>query len=207
LKGLSSLAAAPSAELARSAADASLTMRKEQHMPSDSNLPSWFQGHRSLAQITKAPASELESLAPQRPELNGKLLINPAGTIWQVIDGVARGFVSEELFLRLHYWSRSYTIGDCGNLTHAGLCTHNVQTVSLMEVPNVPAYIEEHAPFDASIRLISNPAGTVCLYESNTKRLVYPAATMDKYQFDWAKVLVLENTVFDAIPTGTPLPA
>ncbi len=184
-------------------------------MAEAANLPNWFASLRSLVRSEPLNVAQVATGglalvgAPKRPELNGKLLHNPAGTIWQVIDGVARGFVSEDLFLRLHSWTRDYTVGSCGSAwpPRAGICAHIHQAVALMEVPNVPAFIEEQGPFDASVRLISNAAGTVCLYESNTKRLVPNPETMDKYQFDWSKVMVLAEAVFDAIPPGPAVPA
>jgi len=37
-----------------------------------------------------------------RPTLNGSLLINSAGTVWLVVNGVARGYVSCDLLARVH---------------------------------------------------------------------------------------------------------
>ncbi len=112
--------------------------------------------------------------------------MNPAGTLWQVIDGYARGFVSEYIFLRTHSWNN---------------------TGRILQVQNLQAFIAERPPFDASVLLIRNPAGTVCFYEDNIKRLITNQISFTStYHFDASKITNVSENVFDAIPTGSLLP-
>jgi hypothetical protein len=169
------------------------------------NDTTWLANSIKLVTVLP-PGPALTGGKRPRPEDNGKLLINPAGTIWQVIDGKARGYLSGAIFEQVHFWTRSYTIGQCNCPPWQSCsCVHVTEAVALTPINDLSDYIED-PPFDASLCLVSNSGGTVCLFESNVKRPIASAADFDRYQFDWSKVRVLPDSVYNGISTGPLVP-
>lgn len=163
--------------------------------------------------IDRAP-SELESGAPPQPGYNGTLFVNPAGTIWQVIDGFARGFVSEALFLKLHYWqtTKVFNWGPWYNHIHR-VDTYKVQLTPTQSIN----WIAERPPWNDDVQLVRNSAGTVCICETprgEAQRVLYCVPSeevMDNYQLDWDKVNLIADADFNSyavrailkLPDGT----
>lgn len=123
--------------------------------------------------------------APQpNPAWNGKLLMNPAGTVWVVIDGLARGYTNEPLFSRVHGWRRQ--VQECYPTHHgAGHRCGPVWTNTVFTRISDIAVIQQGPVMAQDATIISNSAGSMFLFENNTIRGIPSGAVMDKYQFNW----------------------
>ena len=109
--------------------------------------------------------------------------MNPDGTVWVVLDGIARGYVSGELFDRVHGWRRRKLY--CGGPLGHQSCSWGWADTVFHHIPTI-SVIQEGAPMSLDSTMISNHAGTVFLFENNTIRGIPSAAVMDKYQFNWS---------------------
>lgn len=139
------------------------------------------------ARVIEAASADLNTdsstSAPQPiPDWNGRLLMNPAGTVWVVIDGVARGYVNEPLFARVHGWRRKKKF--CGGPIGHQTCSWNWVNTVFHRIPSI-SVIQEGPPIAGDATIISNPAGTMFFFENNTIRGIPAAAIFDKYQFNW----------------------
>ena len=133
----------------------------------------------------------------RRPELNGRLLIVPAGTVWQVIDGRARGFTSQEIFLKIH-----------SHKWKSGGYQYRVKYTPIQTIE----FIEEGPPWTEALGLVRNSAGTVCLFDKDPlvdpKGTLYPVPhpnAMYVYQFDWNKVRRIPDVEFGSYSVGPVL--
>ncbi|MCY2978278.1 MAG: hypothetical protein NTU79_06385 [Planctomycetota bacterium] len=134
------------------------------------------------ARFIDVPESEFEAGSQPLPDWNGRLLMNPAGTVWVVIDGVARGYVNEPLFARVHGWRRQKQF--CGGPLGHESCSWNWVNTVFHRIPSI-SVIQEGAPISTDATIISNPAGTMFFFENNTIRGIPAAHIMEKYQFNW----------------------
>jgi hypothetical protein len=170
----------------------------------------WFRFDKEFEHQPLAdPAGEVVERAvterQRRPDLNGSHLINAAGTIWTVVDGHARGWVSSELFERVHFWRRNWTLPK-PSLSEQGriVATRGSEAIRLTQVASI-AFISELPPWNDDVCLVSNRAGTVCLFEtprgeSSPAFYVVPSEkVMNAYQFDWDKVRQITDDEFNRI--------
>lgn len=141
--------------------------------------------------------------AGRREDLNGKLIMSARGTVWIVMDGVARGYRKEPLFARVHGWSRKKHW--CGIGPDLSCRWVNVKT-SFIKIPDIDIslYVEEGPPIAYNATLIRNVRGTIFFYEDNLRRGIPSPSIMDKYQFNWktAKSNLYIDDVIHAIPSG-----
>lgn len=143
------------------------------------------------------------TVAERRPDYNGSRLINPPGTIWTVVDGFARGWISGALFDRVHVRRRYWCYGN-----NPRVC--GVTAMPLTAVQSV-AWIAEGPPWNDDVGLVRNRAGTVCLYETprgEDQGVLYAlpsARVMDHYWFDWDKVRLIPEDEFNSYPVRVVL--
>lgn len=125
--------------------------------------------------------SELKSANQPNEEWNGRLLMNPAGTIWVVMDGVARGYENAGLFDRVHGYRRRTRA--CGGPLGTP-CDWVWRPAVFHRIPSI-SVIKEGNLISPDATIISNPAGTMFFFENNKIRGVPSAGIMEKYQFNW----------------------
>ncbi len=139
---------------------------------------------RVINEQTHTPRVSTALAAQANPGWNGRLLMNSAGTVWVVIDGVARGYTNEPLFSRVHGWRRQIEV--CAP-THHGAghrCTAVWTNTVFFHIDDI-SVIQEGPVMSQDATIISNPSGTMFLFENNTVRGIPSADVMNKYQFNW----------------------
>jgi hypothetical protein len=137
------------------------------------------------------------------PAYNGYHLVNDPGTIWTVVDGAARGWISAELFERVHYWEWCRWMG---HNPRYRVCSR----VWLTHVDNID-FILEMPPWNDDVRLVRNEPGTVCICETprgEARPVLYVVPServMDWYQFDRRKVQLISDEEFTSYGVRTVL--
>jgi hypothetical protein len=115
-----------------------------------------------------------------------------------VVNGYAKGYISEELFLRLHYWVINVPPTGAPN---PRVVLHPIQNIG---------FIAEKEPWSSSVGQVRNAAGTVCIYDvdseyPNGRRYVVPSEAIHrKYQLNWNVRLLLDDE-FNNIPVSLAL--
>jgi hypothetical protein len=122
---------------------------------------------------------------PPDASWNGRLIMNPNGTVWVVMDGVARGYRSAELFDRVHGWSsleRECHFGPGGQICFDGRRPRRFHKIPCIDVNGV---IQEGPPISYDSTIVCNRAGTMFFFEDNSLRGIPSPAVMEKYHFNW----------------------
>lgn len=121
----------------------------------------------------------------QRPDANSKILLHYSGAKFLVIDGIAYGYASSDIFRRLHYdgpecETRRWPLPvqtTCNDYPHP-------RTYDLGLFPDI-----QGDTMDPQCALVTAPdSGCVCLIRSGYVHPVYPARAFDNYQFRWDHV-------------------
>jgi hypothetical protein len=133
------------------------------------------------------PKSKAATDCRPRPTLNGTLLINPAGTIWIVIDGVARGYSSPAIFDQVHF--RWYV--DLPGPTFRPVRMTHIETI---------AFIPVGTNWHNDLKLVRNSRGTVALFDAQILYGIPSPAVMNYYQYEWGKVQQIPDEEFGAYP-------
>ena len=161
-----------------------------------------FMNNSLYVEIVDVPADELDGGGEPIPAWNGRLLMNPAGTVWVVLDGIARGYRNADLLDRVHGWRRKKLrcAGPLGQQTCSRVWTntvfHRISTISVIKVG---------PPIALDATMISNRAGTVFFFENNRIRGIPSPDVMEKYQFNWgtSKKNRYSDDVIMRLDTGT----
>jgi hypothetical protein len=113
---------------------------------------SWFKEHlarvQANLQMKEVDLASLDRFSPPplRTDLIGQFIMDDPGTVWQIIDGYARGFRGLYDFTSLHKWDEMGFVW------------------KFHTEDDVKAWIVVGRPFMNPV-LIRNPAGTVALQE------------------------------------------
>lgn len=123
------------------------------------------------------------------------MLENPAGGIWQVIQGSARAFPSAAIFERIHFWYYEWA-----KPVKLRVLTTKVQTLD---------FIHEGPPWTNELALISD-GQTIALFERESGEAVtygIPSIQVfDEYQFDRHKVRHITKHEFNSYRMVAVLP-
>ena len=158
------------------------------------SLPDGFIPNRSSIDFDSS--TELEAAAPPRPEFNGTLLHNPAGTLWLVINGEARGYTSGILFERLHDWSWRDRFTVDGYISASGWLNHTLKWTDIADI----RFIKEGAPWSDSLRYVRNSAGTEAIFDDGVLYGVPSARVRARYQLRQTKALQIPDEEWNSYP-------
>lgn len=155
----------------------------------------------------------LTSGPARRPTLNGALLINPSGTVWLVVNGQARGYLTWDLLMRLHdnypkfpnfspghvSWVEKRVFGITPPPPYPDIKKFFTRVMSI-------DFIEEASPWSESVRLVWAEGQPQAIYNFEGGRGVLygmPSGIVrDVHKLSWAKstkISVEEFTSYEMI--------
>jgi hypothetical protein len=135
----------------------------------------------AIVSLLEAQAASQGLGAARHTEMNDYLLMNPYGTVWQVIDGYARGYISQDIFQRHHSWDQSF---------------------SYVPIQSID-FIVQGPVWTPSTGLVSNVYGTVAIFDvdANNNGYLYgfPSGyVFNAYEMDWGAIREIGD--FDYYP-------